>query len=569
MKILLSLRPLASVVAVTLLLFGLFGYMLSNPTYADVSARPERVDTTRGSVLTTLESLSTTTTTPPFVSIPDIRDLLADISNLFSGFGTTSATSTASATSTTSDVFGIALGIPDIISDVLSGKLPTSSIGPFVKCELLAGMGWPIPTFSSECPLGSNPPNQPPPGRALLTIVKNSVGGNSTFDFSISGSNIGTTSVATSGGTGSVNIILNPGTTTVSENAVSGWILSSLGCTANATSTGSASGSSGWQVVLGVGSHAICTFTNTRATSTATSTGTLVVIKNVVNNDGGAATSSNFTIHVNATSSSDSFPGSASGTRTTLLPRTYTVSETGGPSGYTTVFSGDCNASGSVIVSSGSTSTCTITNHDNPGMLTLIKNTIGGNGSFNLSLTGSTTETTTITTTNGTGTVQLPLNFGTTTLSEAGLGGWAFTSGICMLNSTTTGTSVQSGVQFFNGVFGSNFTCTITNTATSTPQITDGVGGGSGEEILTSNSGGGGANNPTFGVGGGGGPPSGQVLGATTAVPEVFGVGGGGEEPGMPDTGQGGSAFATLSTLVASFVGMVGGLALLARRVIR
>ncbi|MGH2634084.1 MAG: prealbumin-like fold domain-containing protein, partial [Tepidiformaceae bacterium] len=54
--------------------------------------------------------------------------------------------------------------------------------------------------------------------------------------------------------------------------------------------------------------------------------------------------------------------GSDTGTPYTLDPAAYTVSETGGPTGYTTTFTGDCDSTGAVTVAAGDTLTCTITN---------------------------------------------------------------------------------------------------------------------------------------------------------------------------------------------------------------
>src|SRR5207248_2108431 len=54
--------------------------------------------------------------------------------------------------------------------------------------------------------------------------------------------------------------------------------------------------------------------------------------------------------------------GSTSGTSYTLAAGPYTVSETGGPSGYVMTFSGDCNSSGAVKVTAKQARTCKVTN---------------------------------------------------------------------------------------------------------------------------------------------------------------------------------------------------------------
>ena len=89
-------------------------------------------------------------------------------------------------------------------------------------------------------------------------------------------------------------------------------------------------------------------------------TGTLIVIKNVINDNGGTALAGDFTITVTGNSPSPaSFAGAAAGTTVTLNAGTYSVSETG-PSGYASTSSTDCAGT----IAAGETKTCTITNDD-------------------------------------------------------------------------------------------------------------------------------------------------------------------------------------------------------------
>lgn len=99
---------------------------------------------------------------------------------------------------------------------------------------------------------------------------------------------------------------------------------------------------------------------------------TLHVIKHVINNDGGTAAASSFTLHVVGASSmggvSDVAGSPAAGvespgTAYTLASGIYAVSENAF-AGYTSSFSGDCDASGNVTLASGDNKTCTITNDD-------------------------------------------------------------------------------------------------------------------------------------------------------------------------------------------------------------
>ncbi len=94
---------------------------------------------------------------------------------------------------------------------------------------------------------------------------------------------------------------------------------------------------------------------------------TLTVIKRVINNNGGTAVAGAFTLHVKQ-AGTDVLGSPASGTVApgkvyTLSVGTYVVSEAL-QSGYTATFSGDCDAAGTVTLTSGDEETCTVTNDD-------------------------------------------------------------------------------------------------------------------------------------------------------------------------------------------------------------
>src|SRR2546423_4542670 len=104
----------------------------------------------------------------------------------------------------------------------------------------------------------------------------------------------------------------------------------------------------------------------------------LIVIKHVVNDNGGSATASQFTMTINGVTATggNSFPGAESpGTNKEVTPGSYNVTETG-PSGYSASASADC--SGTIAL--GQTKTCTITNNDQAAHLTVIKHVINDNG---------------------------------------------------------------------------------------------------------------------------------------------------------------------------------------------
>lgn len=104
---------------------------------------------------------------------------------------------------------------------------------------------------------------------------------------------------------------------------------------------------------------------------------TLHVVKHVVNNDGGTAIASSFTLHVKGSTGmgvtdvagSPAVGVESPGTSYTLSAGTYSVSEDIFP-GYVATFSGDCDNNGKVTLLSGYNKTCTITNDDIAELIT-------------------------------------------------------------------------------------------------------------------------------------------------------------------------------------------------------
>lgn len=231
------------------------------------------------------------------------------------------------------------------------------------------------------------------------------------------------------------------------------------------TFSGACSGSGA--VNLATSTAVTCVVTNTfQATST---TGMLHVAK-VVN--GGTATSSNFMVHVMSGSSEvagSPQAGSGAGTSYMLPFGTYAVSETGGPSGYTQSFSGDCNSSGSVTLSSTSTKHCMITNTfatstvPGTGGVTLFKVVNGGTASssafmLHLKNVASSTEVS--------GSPQMGSSMGTVYLNLAPgtYQVWETGSATTSYTQSFSGDCTQSGT--FTLTASSSKTCTLTNTFT-------------------------------------------------------------------------------------------------------
>jgi len=191
-----------------------------------------------------------------------------------------------------------------------------------------------------------------------------------------------------------------------------------------------------------------------------TCTPTLHIIKTVVNDNGGTATSSDFTLSVAGINvSTSSFFGSAVGVDVTLDAGTYEVTEPVVPTGYSQTGSGDC--SGTIAV--GETKTCTITNDDIAPHLIVNKIVINDNvgtkviSDFSLFIDGGSVISGVVSTT----------TIGLHTVSETADSGYVATIG---------GDCVEDGT--ITLALGDVKTCTITNDDI-TPVVQYSSGGGS------------------------------------------------------------------------------------------
>jgi uncharacterized repeat protein (TIGR01451 family) len=208
---------------------------------------------------------------------------------------------------------------------------------------------------------------------ANIVIVKNTVGGDAAFNYTSTGGIATPFTITTSGGTGQQSFTnIGAGTYTVTEQAApSGWVLTDLVCSDPDSGTQTTAATA--TIDLDPGETVTCTYTNKRQPR-------LTVIKHVVNDNGGTAVASAWTMNV-AGPTPLSFAGAESpGTTNTVTAGSYTVTESGGPAGYTLSYSGDCNASGQVTVALGQSKTCTLTNNDVGAKLVVIKHVVNDNG---------------------------------------------------------------------------------------------------------------------------------------------------------------------------------------------
>jgi hypothetical protein len=152
---------------------------------------------------------------------------------------------------------------------------------------------------------------------------------------------------------------------TVSEVGVTGYTQTSLVCKDADTDAVLAN-----PFTPTVGQEVVCTITNDDVAPT------LKLVKTVVNNNGGTATTANFQGKISGTNV-------AWDTAVTKDAGAYTASETvlAGGEGYTaSSWGGDCASNGNITLNVGDVKTCTITNDDQAATLILVKNLPNDNG---------------------------------------------------------------------------------------------------------------------------------------------------------------------------------------------
>ena len=204
--------------------------------------------------------------------------------------------------------------------------------------------------------------------KGTLTVTKevqNSNGGTKTVaNFPLF---VGTTPV-----TSGVPAEFNAGTYLVSETQQAGYTRVISGdCAADGS------------ITLEVGDNAACTITNSDIPPS------LTLDKVVVNLDGGTAVKTDWTLSAAGPTPISGAGGATSGP--TFSAGTYTLSESGGPAGYSAgpwICTGDVtNTGNSITLGLGQHASCTITNDDIPPQLTLVKDVINDNGRTDLAET--------------------------------------------------------------------------------------------------------------------------------------------------------------------------------------
>lgn len=276
--------------------------------------------------------------------------------------------------------------------------------------------------------------NDDQPGTLVVKkLVTNNNGGTKSapnFSFSVNGG-----AATPFNANGENDLSVNAGTYSVTETADSGYAASYDSCS---------------NVVIANGGTATCTITNDDVAPSLTLT------KLVSNDHGGTAKPSDWTLTATGPTTISGQGGVVSDS--TFSAGTYTLSESGSPTGYS---ASDWTCTGATVNNSqitlinGQTASCTITNSDVDPILTIIKEVLNPYGtplpvsSFPLFVDAQSV-------TSGVPTTQF--SAGTHTVTETQQAGYILTgvSGDCTLS---------QGVISLPLAIGGTSTCTLTNTA--------------------------------------------------------------------------------------------------------
>ena len=306
---------------------------------------------------------------------------------------------------------------------------------------------------SATCTINNN---DIPPSLTLIKEVVNNYGGTAVpTDWTLTAQGTGSNSISGLGGATS-GPTFQADTYTLSEStgqcpgySAGSWICGGNDAPAQVPDT----------VTIGIGETETCTLTNYDIQP-------LLTVTKVVNNKyGGELSSENFPLFVSANSVT-------TGEQNGFNAGTYTVSETQEP-GYTgDIITGDCATNGMVTLNVGDVKACTITNYDIPANLIIVKNTVGGDGTFSFTTTGEDISPFSITTTSNSGVQSFNgISAGTYSVTENTPAGWMLTSATC--NNDQSPREVSLGL-------GQTVICTFVDTKNASITVVKNTIGGDG-----------------------------------------------------------------------------------------
>lgn len=265
-------------------------------------------------------------------------------------------------TSTSVAVVGETYTIAEVIGDLPEGWSPfgVSCVGAAAvatttsSAEVEVGESGIICTFTNsfEEPTATT--------TGSLKLIKETVDGDGIFGFDLVGTlgTTSTTSITTSGGSGFwIFDDLLAGFYSVFETLLPsvGWSETSNTCS---------------EVEVVAGTTTECVIENTFTSGGGgggETTATLTLVKEVINDDGGSATTTDWTLDADGPEAISGTSGSEEVTEVTVEAGVYTLSESGGPDGYT-ASSWSCEggslSGNELTLEEGESALCTITNDD-------------------------------------------------------------------------------------------------------------------------------------------------------------------------------------------------------------
>ena len=323
-----------------------------------------------------------------------------------------------------------------------------------------------LPETKSKC--NCSPFVLPIDVRGTITIVKNTIGGDGSFQFT---SDVGSNSspvvsspftIATTNNSGS-QLIDNVATGTyhIAESTPpSDFTFTSLSCHADNTFASATVSGQTATITMGKGGVITCTYTNTQKTL-------LTLAKVVTNDNGGTRTLSDFPLTASGPVTISGASGATAVTARAVSAGSYALSEQT-QAGYTASSwscTGGSQSGTNITLATGNAATCTISNDDNGPTLTLVKTIMNDNGGtktlsdFPLTATGPIPPSCSpglISGVSGTASVSgQVLCAGTFALSEQTQSGYTPSSWSCT-GGTQSGSNISLGL-------GGAATCTISN----------------------------------------------------------------------------------------------------------
>ncbi len=338
-----------------------------------------------------------------------------------------------------------------------SGTTGTPTANGIIGVTVIAGQ-------TTTCVFGNTKQTIPP--NTYLKIVKNTSGGNATFNYTISGPTNLAPVITTTNGTGiSGPTPVMSGTYSITETIPNGWTQTAASCDHGTPSAA--------QVIAG--QTTTCTFSNTKDSVLP---GTSIkIVKSALGGDA----IFNYTVSgpTNLAPSITTSGGIGASGPTAVNPGTYSISESlsdGWSFSFVycdKTYSQGQNGATNILVVEGETTTCTFSNINNSvppqTSLKIIKNTSGGDGTFDYTVTGPENTASQITTSNGVSYNNHQFAAGGTyAITERLPQGWEFTAGFCD-HAYAEGTNGVTGVTVTDG---ETTTCILTNTKEEIPPQT-------------------------------------------------------------------------------------------------